>query len=950
MDSGLILLVRTPVVLWPSERLAPELKPVISAAQTFLRNGPMSNSYSEERAHDILRPRRSLLESIFEPKSVAIIGATERPGSIGRTIFENLIAGSLREAAYPVNPNHSSVLGVKAFPRLGDLPSPVDLAVIVAPALAVPGIVAECVEAGIPGAIIISAGFKECGARGVELERQILANADGRIRIIGPNCLGMMLPHAGFNATFARAAARKGSVGFLSQSGALCTAILDWSLSQNVGFSAFVSVGSMLDVGWGDLIDHLGNDPHTKSIVIYMESIGDARSFLSAAREVALTKPIIVIKVGRTAQAAKAAASHTGSLTGNDEVLSAAFRRAGVLRVESISELFDLAEVLGKQPRPRGPRLAIVTNAGGPGALATDQLVAAGGRNAELSPLTHAALDGLLPAFWSHNNPVDILGDASANRYAKCVETVVADPNNDGVLVILTPQAMTEPTLTAERLKAFSKLRGKPILASWMGGASVKAGEAILNEANVPTYEFPDTAAQVFCSMWRYTDNLRALYETPSLAAESEESAADRAAATDIIQAARQGGRTILTEIEAKEILKAYGIPVVDTRLALTEDEAVALANEVDRPVALKVYSETITHKTEVDGVKLGLCGPDAVRRAWREIKASVAARCHPEDFLGVTVQAMIELAGGYELILGSSTDPQFGPVLLFGAGGQLVEVFHDRAIGLPPLNATLARRLMERTRIYAALKGVRARKAVDLAALEQLLVRFSHLIAEQSWIAESDINPLFASPEGFLALDARVIVHPRTMSAPPRLAIRPYPAQYLSSWKLKSGTPVTIRPIRPEDEGMMAKFHQALSELSVKHRYCAMLNLDARTAHERLTRVCFTDYDREIALVAERKDAKTGEHEILGVGQLSKLPGTSEAEFALVVSDQWQGQRLGTRLLNLILEIARAEKCRRVLGHILPGNIVMQHLARKVGFNLSLTPDGVEYEAELIL
>lgn len=908
------------------------------------------SSLREERAHDILRQRQPLLQAMLAPKSVALIGATERPGSVGRTIFENLLAGSLHETVYPINPKRPSILGVKALPRIGDLPSPVDLAVIATPAPTVPGIVEECAKAGIPGAIIISAGFKECGAHGQELERQILANARGRIRIIGPNCLGVMVPGSDFNATFAATAALKGSVGFLSQSGALCTAILDWSLSQNVGFSAFVSLGSMLDVGWGDLIDHLGNDPDTKSIVIYMESIGDARAFLSAAREVALTKPIIVIKVGRTAQAAKAAASHTGSLTGNDDVLCAAFQRAGVLRVDTISELFDMAEVLGKQPRPSGPRLAIITNAGGPGALAMDQLVISGGKSAELSPETHASFNELLPPFWSHGNPIDILGDANADRYAKSLEIAAADPKNDGVLVILTPQAMTEATLTAERLRVFSKVGEKPILASWMGGKSVSAGEAILNEADIPTYRYPDTAAAVFCAMWRYADNLHALYETPSLAPESEEMAANLAAATKVIGAARERDRTILTEIEAKEILDAYGIPSVKTFAAFTEDEAVDVARRISFPVVLKLLSETITHKSEVGGVKLGLRDGDAVRRAWREIQASATSGGRSGDFLGATVQPMVDLSNGYELIFGSSSDPQFGPVLLFGAGGQLVEVLQDRSIGLPPLNATLARRVMERTRIYAALKGVRGRKRVDLAALEQLLVRFSHLIAEQPWMAECDINPLFASPGGFLALDARIVLHSNTVSPLPKLAIRPYPTQYITPWKLRDGTAVTIRPIRPEDEALMVGFHRTLSERSVKYRYCAMLKLDSRIAHERLTRVCFNDYDREIALVAEQRNAEQGKHRILGVGRLSKLPHTNEAEFAIVIGDQWQGQHLGTRLLELLLAIAQAEKCHRIVGHILPDNLPMQHVARRVGFNLSLTPDGVEYQAEKVL
>ena len=906
-------------------------------------------SQPSEPSPEITPLQRHPLEAIFNPKSVAIIGATEKAGSVGRTVFENLMAGSLKDSIYPVTPRNPQVFGRKAYPSVGDIPCPIDLAVIVTPSKTVPGLITECVNAGIPSAVIISAGFKEAGPEGIELERQILANAAGRMRIIGPNCLGVMSPHAGFNATFAATAARPGNVAFLSQSGALCTAILDWSLSKNVGFSAFASLGSMLDIDWGDLITFLGNDPQTKSITMYMETIGDARAFLSAAREVALTKPIVVIKVGRTEQAAKAAASHTGSLTGNDEVLDAAFERAGVLRVNTIAELFDMTEALSKQPLPAGPRLAIVTNAGGPAALSTDRLVSDGGKIAELTPETLASLNAMLPPFWSHGNPVDILGDANGKKYADAVALVDKDTQNDGTLVILTPQAMTEATATAEHLKAMSRVDGKPIFASWMGGSGVKAGEDILNEASIPTYAHPDTAARVFCSMWRYSDNLRALYETPSLVPESEVTAQARESVAQTLEKVRQSGRTILTEVEAKEVLATYGIPIVPTCIALSEEEAVALAQSVGGPVVLKIHSETITHKTDVGGVKLNLQGDDAVRKAWREIKESVTEKGLAEHFLGVTVQAMIKFSGSYEIILGSSTDPQFGPVLLFGTGGQLVEIFKDRALGLPPLNSTLARRLMERTRIYEALKGVRGRKAIDLAALEQLLVRFSQLVAEQPWIAEIDINPLMVSPEGFVALDARVVVHGQEIQTPLQAAIRPYPRRYVSSWTAKNGTPVTIRPIRSEDEPLLVKFHQTLSENSVKSRWGKILPLDVRIAHQRLSRICSTDYDWDILLVADRTLPDSIEHQILGVGQLRKTD-VNEAVFTLLISDDWQGQGLGARLLELLLNAAREEQCTRVTGRIQRDSLAMRNLSEKMGFTLSATPDAGEYKVELVL
>lgn len=899
-----------------------------------------------ERAHDILRRRRPVLDAMFAPKSVALIGATETAGSVGRTILENLRTTDFGGPIYPVNPNRRTVLGIKALARIGEVPTPVDLAVIATPAATVPGIIVECVEAGVKGAVIISAGFKETGETGRELERQVLAQARrGKMRIIGPNCLGVMLPHAGLNATFAAGMARPGNVGFISQSGALCTAILDWSFRENVGFSAFVSVGSMLDVGWGDLLYWLGDDPHTRSIVIYMESIGDARAFLSAAREVTLTKPIVVIKVGRTAAAAKAAASHTGSLTGSDEVLDAAFRRVGVLRVDTIAELFDMAEVLGKQPRPRGPRLAIITNAGGPAALATDMLIRSGGEIAALSDESRRSLDALVPLHWSRGNPVDLLGDADAERYARALEIVARDPGNDGVLAILTPQAMTDAAATARRLSAFAALEGKPLLASWMGAESVAEGNAILNRTNIPTYAFPDTAARAFASMWRYSHSLDALYEIPAL---TPDLAVSREQAGKIIDHVRAAGRTLLTEVESKKILAAYAIPTVATHCAQSEDRAVEIARDLGGPVVLKLHSKTITHKSDIGGVKLNLHDEPSIRRAFQEIETAAHAHAAAHDFLGVTVQPMIARAG-FELILGSSTDAQFGPVLLFGAGGELVEIFQDRALGLPPLNATLARRMMERTRIFTALGGVRGHPPVDLAALAGLLVRFSQLVVEQPWISEIDINPLLVTGGDFLALDARVVLHASRLAETdlPRPAIRPYPAHYVSHWELRDGTPVTIRPIRPEDEPLLVAFHRTLSAESVHLRYFGQLALDQRTTHQRLRRVCFNDYDREIALVAERGHGSS--REIIGIGRLSKAHGLDEAEFALVISDQWQRHGLGTRLLALLVTIARAEKLLRLTASLLPENRAMLAVARKCGFELRQSGLEGAWKAELV-
>ena len=886
------------------------------------------------------------LDVFFSPENVAVVGATEAPGSVGRTILWNLISTPFGGTVFPVNLKRPSVLGIKAYPSVTAVPAEVDLAVIITPAPSIPGVIRDCAAAGVKGAIVISAGFKELGPQGAELERQVLEEGrKGGMRIIGPNCLGVMSPPTGLNATFARGMARPGSVGFISQSGALCTAVLDWSFRELVGFSAFLSIGAMVDVGWGDLIYYLGDDPKTKSILIYMESIGDASAFLSAAREVALAKPIIVIKAGRTAQGGKAAASHTGSLTGSDDVFDAAFERSGVLRVSDISDLFHMAEVLAKQPPPKGPKLTILTNAGGPAVLATDTLITSGGELTELSKETFDDFNSFLPATWSRNNPVDIIGDATPERYAKALAAAAKDANSDGMLVILTPQDMTDPTRIAEQLKPYANLGGKPVLASWMGGPEVAAGESILNAAGIPTFAYPDTAARMFVHMWQYSNNLRSLYQTPVLAPTTPE----RARAEQIIREARESGRTILTEFESKQVLAAYGIPIVETRVAKSEEEALKAAEAIGYPVVLKLFSETITHKTDVGGVQLNLKDAAAVSAAWRRIEAAVKEKVGEGHFLGVTVQPMIKLEG-YELILGSSLDPQFGPVLLFGLGGQLVEVFKDRALGLPPLNTTLARRMMEKTKIYKALKGVRGRKSVDLAELEQMMVRFSQLVVEQRWIKEIDINPLLASPDRLVALDARVVVHDSSVREEdiPKLPIRPYPSQYVAAWKLKDGEEVLIRPIRPEDEPLIVQFHETLSERTVYLRYLQALKLSQRVAHERLTRICFNDYDREMALVAETKNGAGAK--ILAVGRLRKIPGGNDAEFAVLVSDEFQGQGLGTELVRRLIDVARHERLDKIIGDVLVDNIVMRRVCEKLGFSMTGDVEEQAMKAEMTL
>lgn len=884
------------------------------------------------------------MEAIFRPRVVALIGASEREHSVGAALVRNL--GTFAGKVFLVNPGRQTVMGKAVFKSVLEVPEKVDLAVIATPAETVPEAVRECVKAGVKAAVIVSAGFKEAGEAGTALEREVLKEAArGGMRIVGPNCLGVMSPHVKLNATFAAHEPEPGRVAFISQSGALCSAILDWSLKSRVGFSAFVSIGSMADVGWGDLIDWLGNDPMTQSILIYMESIGDPRAFLSAAREVAQTKPVIVIKVGRTEEAARAAASHTGALTGSDAVLEAAFRRAGVLRVETIGELFDMAEVLSKQPRPRGPRLTIVTNAGGPGALATDALVKKGGVLATLSDRTRGLLEEAMPALWSHANPIDVLGDAGADRMEVAVRAAIEDEGTDGVLVILTPQSMTDPTACA-RAVVEARGKGKPLLASWMGADDVEEGRQVLNEARIPTFDYPDTAAAAFALMWRHGQNLRALYETPVPSEAAAENRGRRDAAREVIWSACQSGASYLSKPECNAVLEAYEIPVLPLGTAATAEEAVRHAEAMGWPVVLKLHSATVSHKTEVGGVKLHLEDEAGVRRAFEEIRLGVAEA----DFLGVTVEPMVETRNGYELILGCQNDALFGPVLLFGAGGQLVEVFKDTVLGLPPLNATLARRIIERTRVAEALRGVRGRPALDMGALEQLMVRFGELVVEQRRIKEIDINPLLATPEGYVALDVRMVLHGIEVNEEslPKPVIRPYPVQYVTDWKLRDGSSAVIRPIRPEDEPLIRAFHHTLSERSVYYRYFNAMHLDQRIAHDRLARICFIDYDREMALVVERA-GENGAREIIAVGRLSQLQGLRSAEFSITISDGWQRHGLGTELLRRLIQIGRDEGLERISADILSDNTGMRVVAKRAGFTVTTDADG-DCRAELWL
>jgi len=870
------------------------------------------------------------LRAIFAPRSIAVIGATDRPSSVGRSILENVTGGGFSGGVFPVSLTHDTVLGRPAFRSIADVPGPIDLAVIATPASTVPDVVKECGDAGVRGAIVISSGFREIGAAGAELEARILAQAQhSGVRVVGPNCIGIIVPGIGLNATFAAGTALPGNVGFVSQSGALCTAVLDWSVTRNVGFSSFVSAGSMVDIGWHDYLDFFSDDPGTKSILLYIESIGDPAAFVSAAREAAFVKPVIAIKAGKSAVAARAAASHTGALAGSDEVLDTALRRCGILRVESVEDLFDMAEVLAKGERPRGKRLAIVTNAGGPGVIAIDALVDGGGEAADLTPETLASLDALLPRHWSRANPVDVFGDADVARFARAVDIVRGDANTDATLVIYAPQAVAPPTETARAVTALHD--GRPLLASWMGGAGVAEGRALLDRAGIATFSYPEAAIKAFNYLWRFDENLRGLYETPTL---PPDGAHDRNAVATTVARVRAEGRTALTAPECAHVLSCYGLHMVPTVAAANSQEAVAAAERLGYPVVVKLHSTIILHKTELGGVHLGIADASAVARAYELIRAQTVARAGPASFLGVIVQPMIQ-GDGYELIMGSAVDNQFGPVIAFGLGGRLVELFRDSALALPPLNGTLARRLIERTRVYRALGGVRGRKPVDIASLESQLVRLGSLVMDHPWIREIDMNPIYADPERVVALDVRIVLHdPATQPGSlPRAVIRPYPSQYASSGTASDGTPLSFRPIRPEDEPLVRIFHRTLSDETVYNRFANFVSLDRRIAHERLAHACFIDYGREIALVAEGVDAAPGAHEIYGIGSIIKTRRAGDVEFALLVGDAHQGKGVGAELLTRLLDVARAEGFQRVIGYVLATNGAMRNVCARLKF-----------------
>jgi acetyltransferase len=883
------------------------------------------------------------LDKIFDPKRIAVVGASEKKGTIGNAIMKNLLEGGFEGDLIPVNPNYDALHGLKAFGSLTQVEKVPDLAVVATPIFAVPGIVGQCTKMGVGGAIIISAGGREAGDKGREIEAKIQEEARKTgLRIIGPNCLGVICPGKRMNASFAAHMPREGKLAFVSQSGAICTAMLDLALRENMGFRHFVSIGSMLDVDFGDLIDYLGSDYEVSSVLLYIESLTSFRKFMSAARAVSRTKPIIALKAGRSTAGAMAAASHTGAMAGEDAVYDAAFKRAGIVRVKNLEDFFDCAEFLAKQPRPTGRRLVIITNAGGPGVMAADAVAEEGLALSPLSDETMDTLNRILPPAWSHANPVDILGDASAERYARIVDCCFRAREFDGMLLIHNPQATTDPADVAKTLIEALKDKPYPVFTVWMGGADVEKGREVLNHAGFPTYDTPERAVRAFTYLYHYGRNLEMLQEIPPKL--HDDIRPDCAKALKLVRQGLQRVTGYLTEGESKALLSVYGIPVNRTEPASSPDEAVRLAHEMGYPLAMKVQSTDIVHKSEAVGVQLDLHTAEDVSKAYREIIERVRAYNPEASVTGVTLQSKIQHPD-YEIFLGAKRDPNFGPVILFGLGGIFAEALGDRAIGLPPLNRTLAVRMMEETRAYSLLKGPRGRKAADMDLLEEMVVRLSQLIVDYPEIAELDMNPVIIKDGKPLAVDARVVVKASDVATPLHLVISPYPSMYESMELTSHGQKVFVRPVKPEDAPLFQSFFEILSPTAIYFRFFSPVKSLSPAMLARFTQI---DYDREIALVAF--DGEAAGEKMMGVARVIAYRDGKRGEFAIIVGDPWQGSGIGSVLLRRCLRLAKAQGMETVEGTVLADNRPMLNLGRKLGFQVLPGEGAGEYKLSMDL
>mgnify|MGYP001485520834 CR=1 FL=1 len=876
------------------------------------------------------------LTPLFEPASVAIVGASETEGKVGTVLISNMLAAGFKGQLFAVNPKYSSVRGVPCYASVSNLPQPVDLAVIATPARTVPEVIDRCGRAGLRAAVVITAGFSEAGAEGRALDRAVLENARRHgLRLVGPNCLGIMRPDIGLNATFARGTALAGSLGLVSQSGAVCAAMLDWAAPNMVGFSSVVSLGGSTDIDFGEIIDYLANDVKTEHILLYIEGIRDARRFLSSLRAAARVKPVIVMKVGRHPAGSRAAVSHTGAIVGADDVFDAAVRRAGVVRVSSIGQLVAAAHALASRVRPQGSRLAVITNGGGPGVMAADRAADFGLALAELSPATVEELRRVLPSNWSHGNPVDLIGDAGSERYRAAVSACLADDGVDGVLAILTPQAMTDAAEIARVVAQAARGAAKPLIACWMGEASVAVGRKLLQEARIPVFRTPDPAVEMFAHLAAFYRNQQALLQTPGPLGHN--APPDLQGAQLVIDAVLSERRQLLSETESKALLAAFHIPIARTVLARSPHEAMLMAQEIGFPVAMKIDSPDITHKSDVGGVRLNLNDAAAARSAYQAMFEAVGRKQPDARLNGVTIEPMIVRPNGRELMIGVTRDSVFGPAISFGAGGTTVEVHRDRAVALPPLNAFLVADMVRSTRVSRLLGAFRNLPAIDMQALESVLLRVSEIVCELPGLEALDINPLIVDESGAVAVDARIVVRdPRPVrSRYAHLAIHPYPEDLVTTWRLADGSSVLLRPIRPEDADMEQEFVRNLSQSS---RYFRFMNTVRELTPAMLIRFTQIDYDREMAFVAVREEG--GPEVEIAVARYATNPDWQTCEFALVVADAWQSKGIGRRMLERLIDVARWRGLRTMVGHILAENQPMLGLCKKLGFAISDHPE----------
>jgi len=879
------------------------------------------------------------LDKIFRPKRIALIGVSNNPNSVAGIALRNLVGGGFQGVVYPINPKYEAVMGISCYPDVKSVPHTPDLAVIATSGHRVPGLIKECGEAGILGIIIMSAGFKESGDEGRKLEDQVkaeVAKYEG-MRVIGPNCLGIIVPGFKLNVSFAASMPTKGNVAFISQSGALCTSALDWAIEQNIGFSYFVSIGNTMDVGFGDLIDYFGQDPNTKSIVLYVESITFAREFMTAARAFARKKPIIVYKAGRYPESAAAAASHTGAMASEDSIYDAVFERAGIARVYDIGDIFNFTDLISRKNIPKGSNLAIVTNAGGPGVMATDMLISRGGKLTKLSENTMEKLNEVLPPFWSHGNPVDVIGDAPPERFANATEIVLHDENVDAVLVILTPQAMTDPTKTAEAITKISQKHSKPIMAAWLGGQTMKGGINIFLKKGISVYQTPEDAIRAFMTLVSYSRNLNILFETPRDIPLSFE--LDRKKVRKEFSSEHFNKELILSEDVSKVLIDAYGINTTRPQPAHSALQAADIANKIGYPVVLKILSPDITHKSDMGGVALNIKDENTVWMTYKNMTESIKQKMPEAKIEGVTVQPMFNAKDSVELILGIKKDPVFGTCMMIGMGGTAAELFKDKSLGFPPLNERLARRMLENLKIYPLLKGYRGSTPKNIDKLIEIMIRMSYLAADYPEIAELDINPLLVTPDDAVALDARIVMDKEAVGKKipeySHLLLHPYPDKLVKKSKLNDGTSIILRPIKPEDEPLWLDLLSSCSKESIYSRFRYNFHFDS---HEVATQFCYIDYAREIGIVAEIEIE--GVKKLIAVGRLISDPDLTSVEYAILITDAFQKRELGTIITSYCEEIARKWKMKRIFAETTKDNKAMIAVFKKLGFEVTYNSD----------